>query len=214
MSDPQRLIAACLDDELSDAECDELVAWLKAHPDEMRSFVNANLFEQQIRQAVHGQVQREAAMDLVESESLPQATPRRIDEEIQPPWFQRLWLCLLPGGATGRAVAMTTCFLALAVGLAFWLKHSAPRETTSAAVAMLARVVDARWKPGAKSLQVGSALEPGWLRLESGLAQVDFYSGARVVIEGPAELQLLSPNEASCPSGRLLAEVPRSTTVS
>ncbi len=59
--------------------------------------------------------------------------------------------------------------------------------------------------------RVGSALEPGWLRLESGLAQVVFYSGARVVIEGPAELQLVSPNEAVCPTGRLLAEVPRAS---
>jgi hypothetical protein len=73
---------------------------------------------------------------------------------------------------------------------------------------MLARVVDARWSPSTAPLGVGSALEPGWLRLESGLAQVVFYSGARVVIEGPAELQLLSLNEAACPTGRLLAEVP------
>jgi len=56
---------------------------------------------------------------------------------------------------------------------------------------------------------VGGSLEPGWLRLESGLAQVVFYSGARVVIEGPAELRLDSPNEAFCPKGRLLAEVPQ-----
>jgi hypothetical protein len=30
-----------------------------------------------------------------------------------------------------------------------------------------------------------------------------------VVMEGPAELRLLSPNEAACPTGRLLAEVPQ-----
>jgi hypothetical protein len=40
------------------------------------------------------------------------------------------------------------------------------------------------------------------------MAQVVFYSGARVVMEGPAELQLVSPSEAFCPAGRLLAEVP------
>jgi hypothetical protein len=44
--------------------------------------------------------------------------------------------------------------------------------------------------------------------LESGLAQVAFYSGVRVVIEGPAELQLVSLIEAVCPTGRLLAQVP------
>jgi hypothetical protein len=44
--------------------------------------------------------------------------------------------------------------------------------------------------------------------MKSGLAQVVFYSGARVVIEGPAEFQIISPTEASCRMGRLTAEVP------
>jgi len=55
---------------------------------------------------------------------------------------------------------------------------------------------------------VGSALEPGSLQLESGLAQVVFYSGARLVIEGPVELRLVSRTEAVCSFGRVLAEVP------
>jgi hypothetical protein len=40
------------------------------------------------------------------------------------------------------------------------------------------------------------------------LAQVVFYSGARLVIEGPSELLLVSPREGICPLGRLLVEVP------
>src|SRR5437773_7711505 len=92
---------------------------------------------------------------------------------------------------------------------AFWSKQSTTRNgATSSAVAMLARAVDPRWGGKSAPLRVGSALEPGWLRLESGLAQVVFYSGARVVIEGPTDLQLVSPAEAVCPAGRLLAEVP------
>ena len=35
-----------------------------------------------------------------------------------------------------------------------------------------------------------------------------FYSGARVVLQGPAEFQIVSSNEASCSQGRLIAEVP------
>ena len=70
MSDPQKLIAAYLDDALSDADRDELVAWLKGPADHLRAFVEANLFEQQIRQAVHGQVQREAAMHFAETDQI------------------------------------------------------------------------------------------------------------------------------------------------
>jgi len=107
--------------------------------------------------------------------------------------------------------------LALAAGVAllaagWWalrFSHSSERKgTTSKAVAMLNRVLDAQWNQRDEAPRLGAPLEPGWLRLKSGLAQIVFYSGARVVIEGPAELRLTSPSEASCRSGKLTAEVP------
>jgi hypothetical protein len=109
-----------------------------------------------------------------------------------------------------RALALAAGLMFIAGGgWALWFKQSAPRNgATSSAVAILTRAVDARWGGQSAPLRVGSALGPGWLRLESGLAQVVFYSGARLVIEGPAELRLVSPHEAICPIGRLLAEVP------
>lgn len=108
------------------------------------------------------------------------------------------------------ALAVAACLMLIA-GTVWtrWFKASAARKgATSTAVAMLTRTVDAHWDQRAKSMRVGGALEPGSLRLESGLAQVVFYSGARMVIEGPTELQLVSPLEAVCPTGRLLLEVP------
>jgi hypothetical protein len=109
-----------------------------------------------------------------------------------------------------QALALAACLILTAAGVGIaWLRQPATGiGTTSTAIAMLARAVNARWAEGAAPLRVGSALEPGWLRLESGLAQVVFYSGVRLVIEGPAELQLVSLSEAVCPTGRLLAEVP------
>jgi hypothetical protein len=111
-----------------------------------------------------------------------------------------------------RVLALAAC-VALLIGSAWglWLREQANRTTTiSPAVAMLTRVVDAHWGGDTAPPRVGSALEPGWLRLESGLAQVVFYSGVRMVIEGPAELQLLSPTEAACRTGKFLADVPPS----
>ena len=108
-----------------------------------------------------------------------------------------------------RVLALAACLMLIAGGTVFWFKWSTARNGgTSAAVAMLTRTVDARWSPKTHSLRVDSALEPGSLQLESGLAQVVFYSGARLVIEGPAELRLVSANEAVCISGRVLAGVP------
>ena len=120
-----------------------------------------------------------------------------------------------PAGPAHRRRAVQV--LALAAGLAlvatgvwsFWLKPPAlGNRATSRAVAVLTRAVDAHWDENTALVRVGGALEPGWLRLESGLAQVVFYSGARILIEGPAQLQLVSPTEAICLTGRLLAEVP------
>ncbi len=110
---------------------------------------------------------------------------------------------LVPG------LALAACLMLITGGIVFWLKWSPTRNAgTSAAVAMLTRTVDARWSSKTHPLRVDSALEPGNLRLESGLAQIVFYSGARLVLEGPAELRLVSANEAVCVSGRVLAEVP------
>lgn len=106
------------------------------------------------------------------------------------------------------AVALAACFTLLAGGIALWLKRPATKETTSSAVAVLTHVVDAQWRQSGNARPVGAALEPGWLRLKAGLVQVGFYSGARCVIEGPAEFQLVGPREAFCRLGRAIAEVP------
>ena len=111
---------------------------------------------------------------------------------------------------TAWALAAAACLALIAGGLgALWFKKAAAEKgATSAAVAMLTRTVDARWSAKTHSVRVESALEPGSLQLESGLAQIVFYSGARVVIEGPVELRLVSATEAICVFGRVLAEVP------
>ena len=128
---------------------------------------------------------------------------------------QRNFVSRNPATPTSRrrllpVLAGAACLMLIAAGIwSLGLKWFGNRNgATSTAVAMLTRTVDARWERSADGPRVGSALKPGWLRLKSGLAQVVFYSGARVVIEGPAKLRLVSPSEAICPLGRLLVEVP------
>ncbi len=116
---------------------------------------------------------------------------------------------------TGRrkglpALAWAACCILAAAGIwsLGWRWFGSGKGPTTTAVAMLTRTVDVRWDQSSNKPRVGGALKPGRLRLKSGLAQVVFYSGARVVIEGPSELELVSASEAICPSGRLLVEVP------
>lgn len=79
---------------------------------------------------------------------------------------------------------------------------------TTRAVAMLNRVVNARWTGPEGSPRLGAPLEPRRLRLEAGLAQIVFYNGARVVIEGPTDLRLVTSAEVVCEQGTLTVEVP------
>ncbi|MBG87630.1 MAG: hypothetical protein CMO80_12115 [Verrucomicrobiales bacterium] len=68
-------------------------------------------------------------------------------------------------------------------------------------VAVIARTAEAQWKNGESPRNPGSMLSPGRIHLESGMAQIDFFGGAHVILEGPAELELLSPGEALLHSG-------------
>lgn len=110
----------------------------------------------------------------------------------------------------GLILVFAACLAFAVIGVwSLWFRQPTSRNgATSTAVAMLTRTVDARWEGQDEPPREGAALPPGSLRLASGLAQIVFYNGARVVIEGPAELRLVSPGEAACLSGRLLAEVP------
>lgn len=103
----------------------------------------------------------------------------------------------------------------LVAGAAWWVRENAslhPQdsealETKANGVAMLARAVGVEWADGGARTS-GSVLEPGTLRLKSGAALVEFFSGARVVVEGPAELRLVSAGEAFLQSGKINAHVP------
>lgn len=106
------------------------------------------------------------------------------------------------------ALAASLALLAAGWLAMHWWRSADRKGTTSKAVAMLNRVVDAEWNQTGEAPRLGAPLEPGWLRLRSGFAQIVFYSGVRVVMEGPAELRLVSPGEAVFSNGRLIAEVP------
>lgn len=107
--------------------------------------------------------------------------------------------------ATLTSVAALAACITLAGTWVFGLL-SADDEATTTAVAVLSRDVNVEWE--GRSYASGSPLAPGVLKLKSGLVQIEFYMGARVTLEGPAEFRLVSPSEAFCSSGKLSAHVP------
>ncbi|MBA3483241.1 MAG: FecR domain-containing protein [Pirellulales bacterium] len=75
------------------------------------------------------------------------------------------------------------------------------------AVAVLSRVADASWSSSMRLAQ-GARLTAGRFVLESGVVQMEFLSGANLVIEGPADIELISTMSVFCRKGKLRARVP------
>lgn len=97
--------------------------------------------------------------------------------------------------------------IAASVALVFALREK-PAEESAPSVAWLTGAKDAQWSEP-NGPQPGDALEKGRrLDLQSGLAEVTFDSGARVVIEGPASVDVDSAWTASLKSGALTASAP------
>jgi ferric-dicitrate binding protein FerR (iron transport regulator) len=113
-------------------------------------------------------------------------------------------------GAAGLAAVAAALLLALLP----WRHHPGPApqpepaEPTDTSVAVLLQASGAVWDEPESPTRPGAPLPPGTLRLKSGLAHIEFYSGATVILEGPAELELISPTEAFCVRGKLRATVP------
>lgn len=192
MSDPHKLISAYLDDALTDPERDELAAWLKAHPDHLRAFVEANLFEQQIRQAVRGQVQREAADEFVESS----ATASRC--EIPTAWYRRRWPRLALAGAAVMVL----------LAAAGWFSMKQPAAPEVPTLARITQMRSAQVPAQATAFQTGQELNPGRVTLVAGAVEITLSNGVTLVFEGPGEIELLTPMRAVLHAGQAVVRVP------
>jgi len=84
-----------------------------------------------------------------------------------------------------------------------------PLESTDDGVAVLTRAVAIEWDQEAQP-RMGDTIPRSVLGLKSGLAHIEFYSGASMLIEGPAELQLISASQCFCRKGVFRVVVPPS----
>lgn len=175
-----QLIEAHLEGRLTSTEAEELNRALVAEPEARRLFWEHT--------ALHGLTQEAARL-----EWLGTASPEVERKIIRVSWWR--W-------AAPLAAAAVVVFLAVA----WWMQPPKETEVTNG-VAVLSRVVGVEWAD-ASSPAAGAVLAPGTLRLKSGAVLVEFFSGARVVLEGPAELELISSTEAFLGAGKLSAQVP------
>jgi len=111
--------------------------------------------------------------------------------------------------------------LAFFLGLAFmhWQENPAiDRDATTATTdgeepsaegfAVVRRLFDASWPAQSKLHREGDTLSSEVFRLASGTAEIQFYSGATMTVQGPAEIALKSAWEAACTEGIVRMQVP------
>ena len=112
-------------------------------------------------------------------------------------------------GIYALAASLAVLLTGWATGL--WLRAPAPQslETTSfdRGVAVLSRTFAVEWA-GGEGPQAGDSLPPGRWKLASGIAELEFYNGASVILQGPADLEITSADGGILHAGKLRAQVP------
>ena len=132
-------------------------------------------------------------------------------------WLTRVsrlgWRAVLAGATCGAAIMLWVGIRALQPPVAdddtADLVASAAGMANTNFVATLTRGTAVVWEGETNAVEIGSSLTSSRrLHLKSGAVQIEFYSGARVILEGPSSLELVSQGAARLAYGKLSARVP------
>jgi hypothetical protein len=125
------------------------------------------------------------------------------------PWLRRphaQWWMGTAVGVAVTAVVLGTLWMSRPIRRVFWGAEPSASEP-SGNIAWLVNAQDCRW--AGKDQEPGRDMRSGkTLELERGLAEIEFERGARVILQGPAGLELVSGTMARLRYGTLTARVP------
>lgn len=194
------LISAWLDGRISESQSELLQDRLRESEEAREQFLAMTNLDAGLRQLAGGD-RETVAMDL------PKVSPVARRETF----FSASNLCKIAAAAV----------LLLVVGLqAYQLgkreagsdngvaQQSSEREATIAGYATLRRVAGIEWSDESSAWREGDVLPAGELKFDRGVAEIDFFCGATVIVEGPATLDLESDWSLRLVDGRLRANVP------
>ena len=181
------LIEDYLTGQIDEARLRDLEARLRDDPEARREFVRYARLHTDLHFELRARDASERILEAIDREA---ASPPATTESTPP---QRSFLRrALPWGAVAAG-------LLVAVALGWWALH--PRSE-SVEVAWLVNAQNCTWGGG----EAPTDLRPGKvLVIERGLAEFRFQCGARVIVEGPTQLELVSGTTARLYRGRLTA---------
>lgn len=122
-------------------------------------------------------------------------------------------------------IAVATAALLLVSAIGFWfgqrkdlpdyagsgsveIEEAQGVESKIAGHATLRRIVDLKWPTDVVNYREGDVLPDGILQFSEGVAEIDFFCGATLIVEGPAKLNIESDWSVQVLDGRLRASVP------
>jgi hypothetical protein len=193
-----RLLTAMAEGELTPAEQERLAALLQENPTLRQKYLDYLLLDSLLQWE---QPAAEPALAEPRAQSHPPPVP-----PSRP--FRRRW---------HLAAAIAVLAAGVVFGIAFWPRNSPrddqqagqpPAEPTDDTVAVLLHTSGAVWGESTLPTRAGSPLPAGRMQLLAGVVRLEFYCGATVILEGPADFHLISRTRASCAGGRLRATIP------
>lgn len=81
-------------------------------------------------------------------------------------------------------------------------------EMKASGFAVIEKAVNVQWETNSKAFENGQAVAQETLKIKKGIVHLEFFCGASVILEGPAEFDVKSSWEGFCRSGKLRANVP------
>ncbi|EAQ77058.1 LamG domain-containing protein [Blastopirellula marina] len=220
------LLALLLDDVATVVELDELVAiitedavklnQLKDHlvlSDRLSQYEDTRRDALRYVESLKTRARAESASDRFVEAVINSSHSKTGRQAAQPgrPLSSRVWVWI------GLAVAAS-----LLIAIASWPEarrddedsptiaastDPAREDATDSGVAVLTRVVNVVGA-NTSTWHEGSTLIPQTLAWDKGVLQLEFYSGATVVAEGPASLEIVDPSHIICHFGKLRANIP------
>lgn len=182
------LCDSLLDGTLTDAEKQRLESLVIGQTEARRTYIEY----MQLHTALsEGRLQEMSLSEIVNMASMPE------DENILTfPVTRRFKMGWL-------AAAASIGILVAGWGIGHWQGVG-----SSESIAVLVDAKGTRWDSGTLPTEVGAALSQGRIRLAAGLATIEFRKGARLTLEGPADLELITGDKCFLHSGALVAHVP------
>lgn len=202
--DMQLLILKAIDRTTSPSEWDALQDAVERNKEVRNAYVRAVGLAESLREiAIESETGR--------ADSIGEADVRRA---VTRPTVQgrKAW--------RGGQVVAALAFVMLVGGGAFWLGRvnqqneplvlidQEPAEAKIAGHATLRRAVGVKWPAGATRRFEGDVLPNGTLAFDAGVAEIDFFCGATLIVEGPASLDVESDWSVRVAEGRVRASVP------